>query len=166
MGVTLDAARFANLIARELNLTVTEIEATVIGSHGEGMLPLPAYTSIKGVKIDEFIDEKKIDELANKTIGRGAEIVSFLGSGSAYFAPSAAITQIARAIIKDEKRLLGVSTCLNGEYGLKDICLGVTCRLGKDGIEQVLELELTKKEKEKLHSCAESLRQLFKELPY
>jgi malate dehydrogenase len=165
MGVSLDASRFANLISRELNIPVTGIEANVIGSHGEGMLPLPGYTRIKGVRLEEFMDDKKIEEIVKRTVERGAEIVSLLGSGSAYFAPSAAITQIVRAVAKDEKRMLGVSACLNGEYGIKDICLGVNCRLGKNGIEQIVELELTREEKKKLHNSAESLRQLIKQLP-
>lgn len=165
MGVSLDAARFANLIAKELNISVSDIAATVIGSHGQGMLPLPAYTNIKGVKIDEFLDHKKVGLLTNKTIERGAEIVSLLGSGSAYFGPSAAVTQMVRAVAKDEKRLLGACACLNGEYGIKDICVGVPCRIGRNGIEQVVELELAEEEKAKLNQSAESLRQLIKQLP-
>ncbi len=166
MGASLDASRFANLIAKELKIPASDIEATVIGSHGQGMLPLPAYTNIKGVKLDEFLDDKKTEVLANKTVGRGAEILSLLGAGSAYFAPSAAVTQIVRAVAKNEKRLLAACACLNGEYGIKDICLGVPCRLGKNGIEQIIELELSREEKQKLRHCAESLRNLIKQLPF
>ncbi len=158
MGVTLDAARFANLISKELNIPNTDIEATVIGSHGEGMLPLPRFTTIKGVSLDEFIDENKVKNLVKKTVERGAEIVSLLGSGSAYFAPSAAIAQLVEAVAKDEKRNLGVSAYLNGEYGIKGICIGVICRIGKQGIESIVELELDKKEKEALAISAESIR--------
>jgi len=165
MGVTLDAARFANLLAKELNIPVTDIEAVVLGSHGQGMLPLPAYTKIKGLNLDEFLEEKRIQVLVNRTIDRGAEIVSLLGTGSAYFAPSAAVTQIVRGVAKDEKRVIGVCAYLNGEYGIKDACLGVPCRLGKNGIEQIVELELTDGEKQKLRDCAESLRKLTKQLP-
>ncbi|MDI6605903.1 MAG: malate dehydrogenase [Candidatus Omnitrophota bacterium] len=165
MGISLDASRFANLISKELNIPVTDIETNVIGSHGEGMLPLPGHTRIKGVKLDEFLDDKKIEELVKRTVERGAQILSLSGAGSAYFAPSAAITQIVRAVAKDEKRILGVSAYLNGEYELKDICLGVNCRLGKNGIEQIVELELTEEEKKKLRHSAESLRQLAKQLP-
>ena len=146
MGISLDTARFANLISKELNIPNTDIEACVIGSHGEGMLPLPRFTNIKGIKLDEFIDEKKIETLVDKTLTRGAEIVSLLGSGSAYFAPSAAIATIVKAIVKDEKRNLGVCACLNGEYGLNDICIGVPCRLGRQGIEKIIELDLNKEE--------------------
>ncbi|MFH0762442.1 MAG: malate dehydrogenase [Candidatus Omnitrophota bacterium] len=166
MGISLDASRFANLISKELNIPAGGIEATVIGSHGQGMLPLPNHTRIKGIKLDEFMDDKKIEDLLRKTVERGAEIVSLLGAGSAYFAPSAAITQIVRAIAKDEKRILGVCAYLGGEYGIKDTCLGVPCRIGRNGIEQIVELELAAEEREKLHTSAESLRQSIKQLPF
>jgi malate dehydrogenase len=164
MGLTLDASRLANLISKELNIPNTDIEATVIGSHGEGMLPLPRFTKIKGVALDEFADEKKIEALAQKTIGRGAEIVSLLGSGSAYFAPSTAAAEIVRVIAKDEKRTLGVSAYLNGEYGIKGVCIGVPCRLGKSGIEQIIELELNKEEKEVLLKSADALKSQYASL--
>lgn len=165
MGVSLDAARFANIIAKELNIPVTDIEATVIGSHGEAMIPLVRFTKIKGVCLDEFADEKKLEALSAKTVNRGAEIVGLLGSGSAYYAPSAAITVIVKAIAKDEKRTIGACVYLNGEYGIKDICVGVPCRLGKEGAEKIVELELNKEELELLKKSAESIRQLTKQLP-
>lgn len=158
MGVSLDAGRFANLISKELNIPVSDIDACVIGSHGEGMLPLPRFTSIKGVKLDEFLDDKKICALVNKTINRGAEIVSLLGSGSAFFAPSAAIAAIVKAIVKDEKKIWGVCAYLDGEYGLSDICVGVPCRIGKDGAEKVIELELDEEEKSLFLKSADSIR--------
>lgn len=161
MGVSLDAARFANIIAQEINLPCTDIDACVIGGHGEGMLPLARFTKIKGVSLDEFADDKKIDLMINKTVKRGAEIVSLLGSGSAYFAPSAAISAIVKAIIKDEKRTLGVCVYLDGEYNLKDICIGVPCRLGKNGIEKIIELDLNKEESEALKKSAASIRSLL-----
>lgn len=165
MGVSLDAARFANIIAKELNIPVTDIEATVVGSHGEAMIPLIRFTKIKGVCIDEFADENKLESLSAKTVSRGAEIVGLLGSGSAYYSPSAAITAIVKAIAKDEKRTIGACVYLNGEYGIKDICVGVPCRLGKDGAEKIVELELNKEELELLKKSAESIRQLTKQLP-
>ena len=115
--------------------------------------------------MDEFLDDKKIDLLLNETISRGAEIVSLLGSGSAYFAPSAAILAIVKAIAKDEKRTLGVCAYLDGEYGIRDVCLGIPCRLGKMGIEKIIELDLNKEEKEKLIASSQTLRQLIKQLP-
>jgi len=165
MGVGLDASRFANIIAKEFNVPSTEIEATVIGSHGEGMLPLPRFTTIKGISLDEFTDDKKIEYLINRTIGRGAEIVALLGNGSAYFAPSAAVASIVKTIVKDEKRTVGLSAYLNGEYGAKDVCLGVPCRLGKNGIEKIIELELNQEEKSVFAKSADSMRELIKQLP-
>jgi len=158
MGITLDAARLSNLIAKELKIPNTSVDACVIGSHGEGMLPLPRFTSVKGVVLEEFLDEKKNLVFIEKTVGRGAEIVSLLGSGSAYFAPSAAIAAIVKAIAKDEKRTLGVCAYLNGEYGVKDICIGVPCRIGRDGIEDIIELDLSKKEKQDFLLSAEAIR--------
>ncbi len=154
MGSSLDTARFANLIAQELNLPSTDIEAVVIGAHGEGMLPLPRFTKVKGVLLDEFIDDKKIESLVRRTIGRGAEIVDSLGTGSAFFAPSAAIAAIVKTIVKDEKRTIGLCSYLNGEYGIKDTCIGVPCRLGKHGIEEIIELDLTPEEKARLIESA------------
>jgi malate dehydrogenase len=164
MGISLDAARFANLIAQDLGLKCTDIEASVIGAHGEAMMPLPGFTKVKGVSLDEFMDEAKIKSLVARTIGRGAEIVANLGTGSAFFAPSAAIAAIVKAIAKDEKRIVGLCSYLNGEYGIKDACIGVPCRLGKDGIEKIIELELSQEEKNKLSKSAESIAQAAAQL--
>jgi len=161
MGISLDAARFANLIGKELNIATAEIDACVIGGHGEGMLPLTRFTRIKGVALDEFIDQKKIEDLINRTLNRGAEIVSLLGSGSAFFAPSAAAASLVKTIVKDEKRTLGICAYLNGEYGLKDVCIGVPCRLGKAGIENIVELDLNAKEKEAFLKSAANLKKQY-----
>jgi malate dehydrogenase len=165
MGISLDSARFANLISKELNIPSTDIDACVIGSHSEAMLPLPRFTKIKGITLDEFLNDKEIEDLENKTVNRGAEIVSLLGSGSAFFAPSAAIAEITRTVVKDQKKTIGASAYLDGEYDLKDICIGVPCRIGKNGIEKIIELDLDKEEKKKLINSAEILRQLIKQLP-
>ncbi|MDD3807737.1 MAG: malate dehydrogenase [Candidatus Marinimicrobia bacterium] len=154
MGISLDTARFANLIAQELGLLSTDIEALVIGAHGEAMMPLSAFTKVKGVALDEFMDEEKIKSLVLRTVGRGAEIVANLGTGSAFFAPSAAIAAIVRAIVKDEKRIIGLCSYLNGEYGIKDTCIGVPCRLGKEGIEKVIDLEISQEENDRLSKSA------------
>ncbi len=155
MGISLDTARFVNLIAQELNLPATDIEALVIGAHGEGMLPLPALAKVKGVALDEFISDDKIESLVSRTVARGAEIVANLGTGSAFFAPSAAIAAIVKTIVKDEKRTIGLCGYLNGEYGIKDSCIGVPCRLGKNGIEQVIQLDLSPEEKSRLIKSAQ-----------
>jgi malate dehydrogenase len=164
MGVSLDAARFSNLISKELKISACEVEAVVIGSHGEGMLPLPRFTSVKGVALDEFIDEAKARELANNTIKRGAEIVSLLGTGSAYFAPSAAIASLVKAIAKDEKRTLAVSAYLNGQYGVSGVCIGVPCLIGRQGAEKIIELELNKEEKKLFLQSAERVKEQYKYL--
>lgn len=165
MGISLDAARFANLITEELNVSIVDIDPCVIGSHTEGMLPLPRFTQIKGISLDEFIDEKKREILLKKTINRGAEIVSLLGTGSAYFAPSVATLAIVRAIVKDEKRIIGVSAYLNGEYGISDVCIGVPCRLGSQGIEKIIELELNQEEKEAFLQSAHRLKEQYNNIP-
>lgn len=159
MGLVLDSSRFANLIAQELSLPVTDIEAVVIGSHGEGMIPLPRLTTIKGLPLDNFIDAEKINGLIKRTMARGQEIVSLLANASAFFAPSAAVASLVRAVAKNEKRILGVSVNLNGEYGIKDVSIGVPCRIGKDGIEQIVELELSQREKESLLKSAAMLKE-------
>lgn len=164
MGPSLDASRFANLISKELNIPGSDIDSCVIGSHGAGMLPLPRFTYIKGVALGEFIDREKISYLIKKTVERGAEIVGYLGSGSAFFAPSLAITLIIKAILKDEKRTIGISAYLNGEYGIKDICIGVPARLGRKGIEEIVELELNKEEKQAFLTSAAKLKEQLKEL--
>lgn len=155
MGISLDTARFVNLIAGELNLPATDIEALVIGAHGEGMLPLPGLAKVKGVGLDEFISDDKIEALVSRTVARGAEIVANLGAGSAFFAPSAAIAAIVKTIVKDEKRTIGLCSYLNGEYGIRGSCIGVPCRLGKDGIEQVIQLDLSPEEKSRLGKSAQ-----------
>lgn len=161
MGVTLDAARFRNLISEELKIPNQAIEAVVIGSHGEGMLPLGRLSTIKGVSLDEFLDEKRIEYLVNRTKERGKEIVGLLGSGSAYFAPALAITEVVETIVKDQKRVLGISAYLNGEYGIKGFCLGVPCVLGRKGIEKIIELDLNEKEKEEFRKSLPAMEKLL-----
>lgn len=158
MGLTLDRARLGNLIAEALNVSITEIEPCIIGSHGEGMLPLTRFTKVKGLPIDTHLEPEKINEIFCRTVQRGAEIVSQLGNGSAYFAPSAAISELAAVIIRNEKRTLPVSVYLNGEYGLKELCIGLPCCLGKEGIERIIELELNEKEKLAFLKSAESIK--------
>ncbi|MCM8800293.1 MAG: malate dehydrogenase [Candidatus Omnitrophica bacterium] len=157
IGPNLDSARFANLIHKELNISPSEIEAMVIGSHGEGMIPLPRFTFIKGVPLNKFLDEERIKQIIDDTIKRGSRIVSLFGSGSAYFGPSAAIEQVVKSILKDEKHILGLSAYLSGEYGFRDLCIGVPCVLGKNGIEKIIELELNSEEKEKFLKSVDSI---------
>jgi len=165
MGLTLDAARFTNQISKELKTSPVEIESCVIGAHGAAMLPLSRFTNIKGVPLDQFLDQARVEAMKDKTINRGKEIVSLLGSGSAYFAPSAAIANMVKIIAKDEKRTQGVCAYLGGEYGLEDLCIGVPCRLGREGIDEIIELELNKEEKEALRGAADSIKEQYKHLP-
>jgi len=158
MGLTLDQSRLANLIAQTLGISVTDVQPCIIGSHGEGMLPLSRYTKIQGRSLDSCLKPDEIKELFQRTVKRGAEIVSVLGNGSAYFAPSAAISELVKTIIRDEKRNLPVSVYLNGEYGLRDLCIGLPCCLGKKGIEKIIKLELDTQEKEALIKSADSIR--------
>lgn len=164
MGISLDAARFVNLISQELHLPATDIEALVIGAHGEGMLVLPSFTKVKGVSLDEFISDDKIESLVSRTINRGAQIVANLGTGSAFFAPSAAIASIIKTIVKDEKRTIGLCSYLNGQYGIKNSCIGVPCRIGKNGIEQIIELDLSTDELAQLAKSAAAVAQTATQL--
>ncbi|MFA5096131.1 MAG: malate dehydrogenase [Candidatus Omnitrophota bacterium] len=165
MGISLDGSRFANLVAQELGLKPQDIEALVIGAHGEGMLPLARHTKVKGAGLDALLSKEKVDALVKRTVARGAEIVSYLGSGSAFFAPSAAIAEMVKAIALDEKKVLGGCAYLEGEYGISGICIGVPIRLGKEGIEKVIELDLSKEEQEALLNSAGSIRDLIRQLP-
>ncbi len=158
MGVTLDGSRFANLIAQELKIKPHQIQPCVIGSHGESMVPLPRFTMVDGEPLTARIkDPQKIASLVARTVQRGKEIVSLLGSGSAYFAPAAAITQLVKAVVRNERLPLGVSALVNGEYGLSDICIGVPAIIGADGVENIVELKLDIEEKSALIRSAESI---------
>jgi len=146
MGTSLDTSRYTNLIAEELNVKIEDIQALVIGSHGEGMLPLARLAKVKGKPLRQFMDEAKIKLLNERVLKRGLEIVTLLKSGSAYFAPSAAIAELVRIVLKDERLIRPVSCYCNGEYGLEDICIGLPCSLGKAGIEKIIPLELDESE--------------------
>ncbi|MBU1998336.1 MAG: malate dehydrogenase [Candidatus Omnitrophota bacterium] len=164
MGASLDAARFANLISQELKVASSDIEAMVIGSHGETMLVLPRFTNIKETTLDKTTTSSKVEELVKRTKLRGQEIVSLLGSGSAYFAPSASIAELIRAIHFNQKRTLPVSAYLNGEYGIKDLCIGVPCVIGENGIEEIIELNLHSHEKAELQKSSLSLAEINKRI--
>lgn len=166
MGISLDASRFANLIALELKVAVSRVKASVIGSHGEKMVPMIRLSQVEGKPLDKMISSDKAIELTNRTIGRGAEIVSSLGSGSAYHAPSAAIADIVKAVARDEKRVIGVCAFLDGEYGLKDICIGVPCKIGRSGAEEVVKLALNEQEQSALEASAVSIREQYKLLSF
>lgn len=165
MGVTLDGARFANLISKKTGVPVSKIRATVLGSHGEGMLPLDRFTTVDGKPLTETLDPAACGELCSRTVDRGKEIVSLLGSGSAYYAPSAAISQLVDAIVHDRKLTFGVSAYLSGQYGVSGICAGVPCVIGRSGIDSIVELDLNESEKKAFIASCENIRKLTGGLP-
>ena len=142
----LDTARFATFIALELNVAMEDVTSIVLGGHGDKMLPLIRYSYVGGIPLTEFLPKQKIDEIVERTRKGGGEIVSLLKNGSAYYAPAAAICQMVEAILQDKRRILPAVSLLAGEYGVSDLCIGVPVILGKNGIEKVLELKLTKEE--------------------
>ena len=154
MAGVLDSSRFAHFIADELKISTSEVEAMVLGGHGDTMVPLLSQTKISNKPLLESLPLKKITQLVERTRSAGAEIVTLLGSGSAYYAPSAACFLMVRAIIKDEKRLMAASSFLNGEYGLKGLCLGVPVRLGAGGIEEIVEMNISEEERKALEASA------------
>jgi len=158
MSGVLDSGRFAAFIAIELGCSVRDINAMVLGGHGDTMVPLPRFTTVSGVPITELMPESTIKRLVERTINGGAEIVNLLKTGSAFYAPSAAVTNMVEAVIKDTKRILPACAYLNGEYGKKDIYLGVPVKLGRKGISQIVELELAIEEKKALDISAEAVK--------
>ncbi|MER1987014.1 MAG: malate dehydrogenase [Solibacillus sp.] len=154
----LDTARFRAFVAEELQVSVKDISALVLGGHGDTMVPLTRYASVGGVPLESLIPAERLEEIVNRTRNGGAEIVNLLGNGSAYYAPAAAMVEMAEAILKDQKRILPSIAYLAGEYGYSDLYLGVPTLLGADGIEKIYELELTEKEKAALDVSAEAVR--------
>ncbi|EGK84722.1 malate dehydrogenase [Microcoleus vaginatus PCC 9802] len=147
MGGVLDSARFETFIAMELGVSIAEINATVIGSHGDLMVPLPRYSTVNGIPINQLMDAGAIDRLVQRTRHGGAEIVELMKTGSAYFAPASAVCLMVESILFNQSRLLPCCVYLHGEYGVQDIFLGVPCRLGYQGVEQIVELELSDTER-------------------
>ena len=156
MSGVLDSGRFATFIAMELGCSVRDINAMVLGGHGDTMVPLPRFTTVTGVPITELMSQSTIDRLVERTINGGAEMVNL--SGSAFYAPSAAVTNMVEAVIKDTKRIFPVCAYLNGEYGKKDIYLGVPVKLGRHGVEEIVELKLTKEEEKALGKSADAVK--------
>lgn len=148
MAGILDSARFKVFIAMELNVSVEDIQAMVLGGHGDSMVPLPGNASIGGIPLTQLLSKERIDAIVARTRKAGGEIVALLKTGSAYYSPSASVIQMAEAILKDKKRILPCCAYLEGEYGLNDIYFGVPVKLGSNGIEQIIEVSLTEEEKE------------------
>ncbi len=164
MAGILDTARFKAFIAMELGVSVEDIQALLLGGHGDEMVPLPRYTTVSGIPLSELLPKERVDRLVDRTRKGGGEIVNLLKTGSAFYAPSAAGVQMAEAILKDKKRILPCCVYLEGEYGLKDICFGVPIKLGEQGVEGVIELKLTEEEKALVGKSAESVKKSIAEL--
>lgn len=160
----LDTARFRAFVAEELNISVKDITGFVLGGHGDTMVPLTRYSFAGGIPLETLIPAERLEEIVNRTRNGGAEIVNLLGNGSAYYAPAAAMVEMAEAILKDQKRILPSIAYLEGEYGYHDLYLGVPTLLGAGGIEKIYELELTEKEQTALDVSANAVRDVMKAL--
>jgi malate dehydrogenase len=159
MAGVLDTARFCAFIAMELGIATADVTAMVLGGHGDSMVPLPRHATAAGVPVTELIAPERMAEIIERTRNGGAEIVSYLKTGSAFYAPSAAVAQMVAAILRDEKRLLPACVLLEGEYGLEDVFVGVPCVLGRGGVEKIVEVELSATEAAALGQSAEHVRQ-------
>ena len=165
MAGILDTARFKAFIAMELGVSVEDIQALLLGGHGDEMVPLPRYTTISGIPLSQLLPKETIDRLVDRTRKGGGEIVNLLKTGSAFYAPSAAAVQMTEAILKDKKRILPCCVYLDGGgYGLKDMCFGVPIKLGANGVESIIELDLTAEEKALVSKSAESVKKTIAEL--
>ncbi len=160
MAGVLDSARFRAFIAMELNVSVENVNAFVLGGHGDTMVPLPRYSTVAGIPITELIAKDRLDAIVQRTRDGGAEIVKYLKTGSAFYAPSAAATEMIESILKDKKKILPCAAYLDGEYGIKGLYVGVPVKLGSKGIEQIIEIKLTAEEKAGLDKSAAAVKEL------
>lgn len=159
MAGVLDTARYRAFLADALDVSVRDIQAMVLGGHGDTMVPLVSYTSVSGIPITQLLPRATIDSIVDRTRSGGAEIVKYLKTGSAYYAPSAAAVQMCEAIVHDQRRILPCAAWLEGEYGMSGLFLGVPCKLGRKGLEKIFEVELTSDEKAALTRSAEAVRE-------
>ena len=160
----LDSARMRAFIAMELNVSVENVHAFVLGGHGDEMVPLPRYSTVAGIPITHLLPKEKIDAIVERTRKGGGEIVNLLKKGSAFYAPGAAAAQMTEAILKDKKQILPCSVYLEGEYGMNDIAFGVPAKLGAGGVEEIIEIELTDEEKEAMKRSEQLLRSTMSHL--
>ncbi len=160
MAGVLDSSRFRAFIAAELKVSVENVTAFVLGGHGDTMVPLPRYSTVAGIPITELMDKATLDRLVQRTRDGGAEIVKYLKTGSAYYAPSAAVAEMVEAILKDKKKILPCAAYLDGEYGIKGLFVGVPCKLGENGIEQIVEIKLSTEERSALEKSAGAVKEL------
>jgi len=164
MAGVLDTARYRAFLAEAMDVSVRDIQAMVLGGHGDTMVPLISYTSVSGIPVTQLLDRKTLDEIVDRTRNGGAEIVKHLKTGSAYYAPSSGAVQMAEAIVKDQKRILPCAAWLEGEYGISGLFLGVPVKIGRGGMEKVIEVELTSKERVDLGKSAEAVREPMSKL--
>ncbi len=164
MAGVLDTARFRSFLAMELDVSVEDIQAMVLGGHGDSMVPITSTASISGIPLTYFVDGEPLEAIVNRTRKGGGEIVGLLKTGSAYYAPAAGAVQMAEAIIKNKRRILPSSAYLQGEFGLSDIFIGVPCKLGEGGLQEVVELELSDSEQEALTNSANAVQSTIEDL--
>ena len=164
MAGVLDSARFRTFIARELNVSVENVTAFVLGGHGDTMVPLPRYSTVAGIPITDLLPKEKIDALVTRTANGGAEIVNYLKSGSAYYAPGASAVEMVEAILKDKKKILPCAAYLKGQYGVNGLYVGVPVKLGRAGVEQIIEITLRPDEQAAFDKSAASVRELVDKL--
>ncbi len=164
MAGVLDSARFRTFIAMELNVSVEDISAFVLGGHGDSMVPLPRYSTVAGIPLPDLMDKETIDRLVQRTRDGGIEIVNYLKAGSAYYAPASSSVEMAEAIIKDKKRILPCAAWLEGEYNLNDVMVGVPVKLGKNGIEEIVQIKLNPDEQEALNKSASGVKGMMEKV--
>jgi malate dehydrogenase len=164
MAGVLDTARYRSFLAMALDVSVEDIQAMVLGGHGDTMVPLVSYTTVAGIPITQLMSMEEIEKHVQRARTGGAEIVAFLKTGSAYYAPSSAAVQMAEAIVRDKKRILPCSAWLQGEYGLKNVFLGVPCKIGAKGIEQIIEIDMNPAERAALAKSADAVRETIAEV--
>ena len=164
MAGVLDSARFRAFIAMELNVSVENIHAFVLGAHGDTMVPLPRYSYVAGIPITELLSPERIEAIIERTRKGGSEIVKLLKTGSAYYAPASGATEMAEAILKDKKKILPCVTYLQGEYGIENLFIGVPVKLGSEGVEEIIEIKLTDEENEALRKSAQAVQTLVYDL--
>ncbi len=161
MAGVLDSARFRTFISMELNVSVEDVSAFVLGGHGDSMVPLPRYSTVAGIPLPDLMDKETIDRLVQRTRNGGIEIVNFLKTGSAYYAPASSSVEMAEAIIKDKKRILPCAVWLEGEYDLNNVMVGVPAKLGKSGVEEIIQIKLNPEEQEALNKSASGVQAMM-----
>lgn len=161
MAGVLDTARYQAFLAAELNVSINSVAAFVLGGHGDDMVPVRSYTNVSGIPVEKFVSPEKLESIEKRVRGAGGEIVALLKTGSAFYSPAASAIQMAESYLFDKKRVLAAAACLNGEYGMRAIYLGVPVIIGSKGVEKIIEIELSTEEKKALHKSAEGVKSMI-----